>query len=108
MSLTGAAPEESLTPGQLAQRALRPSLRVTACQVMRLPEKSSSPALGSSLCLPQGDRPRPWQESDSHHAGLLVRRPLVPSVGGFLAQDRSSAGGGRMRAVSATGGDRVS
>ena len=58
------------------------------------PREGELPALGSSPHLPQGDRPRPWQESDGHRAGLLLRRPLEPSVGGFLAQDGSSAGGG--------------
>ena len=67
------SPEEGFTPDELVQRALQPSLRAAARQVMTLPEKASSPALGSSPRLPQGDHPRPWQESDGHHAGLLVR-----------------------------------
>ena len=66
-------PEEGLTPGQLVQRALRPSIRVSAQQVTMLQEKASSQALGSSPCLQQGDCPQPWQESDRHCAGLLVR-----------------------------------
>ena len=40
--------EEGLTPGQLVQRALRPSIRVSAQQVTMLQEKTSSPALGRS------------------------------------------------------------
>ena len=67
------SPEEGLTPRQLVQRALRPSLRVAALQVMMLQEKASSPALGSSPRLQQGDHPWPWQKSDCPHAGLLVR-----------------------------------
>ncbi|CAM9160847.1 unnamed protein product [Rangifer tarandus platyrhynchus] len=56
-------PGEGLTPGQLVQRVLRPSLRFAAWQVTRLPEKASSPAPGSSTPPLQGGRPRPWQES---------------------------------------------
>ena len=67
------SPEEGFTPGQLVQRAARPSLRVAARQVTMLQEKASSPALGSCPRLLQGDWPWLWQESDGHHAGLLVR-----------------------------------
>ena len=62
------SPEEGFTPDKLVQRALQPSLRVVAWQVTTLPEKASSPALGSSPRLSQGDHPRPWQESDGHRA----------------------------------------
>ena len=67
------SPEEGFTPGQLVQRAPRPSLRVFARQVTMLQEKASSPALGGFPRLLQGGGPWPWQESDGHHAGLLVR-----------------------------------
>ena len=67
------SPEEGFTPGQLVQRAARPSLRVAARQVTTLQEKASSPALGGCPRLLQGDWPWLWQESDGHHAGLLVR-----------------------------------
>ena len=67
------SPEEGLTPGQLVQRALRPSIRVAAQQVKTLQQKASSPALVSSPHLLQGDCPRPWQESDGHHAGQLAK-----------------------------------
>ena len=64
--------EEGLTPGQLVQRALRPSIRVAAQQVKTLQQKATSPALGSSPHLLQGDCPRPWQESNGH-AGQLAK-----------------------------------
>ena len=57
------SPEEGFTPGQLVQRAPRPSLRVVARQVTTLQEKASSPALGGCPRLLQGDWPWPWQES---------------------------------------------
>ena len=67
------SPEEGLTPGQLVQKVLRPSLRVPAWQVMTLQEKASYSALGSFPRLLQGHHPRPWQDSNGHRAGLLVR-----------------------------------
>ena len=66
-------PEKGLALGQLVQRVLSPSLRVAARQVTTLQDKASSPALGISPRLLQGDHPWPWQESDGHSAGLLVK-----------------------------------